>query len=61
LFLAEVDGDGLVRKLSASYSKVGFPNHVWVTPGLPMIPFFLAALILILILGDPVIARIIRR
>jgi preflagellin peptidase FlaK len=58
---AEVDRDGLVRKLSASYSKVGFPNQVWVTPGLPMIPFFLAALILILILGDPIIARVILR
>ncbi len=56
---AAADREELIRKVMASYSKVGNPELVWVTPGLPMILFFLAALILAIFLADPIFALII--
>jgi preflagellin peptidase FlaK len=56
---AAADREELIRKVMVSYSKVGNPELVWVTPGLPMILFFLAALILTIFLADPIFTLII--
>lgn len=55
---AEVDRDRLVSKFMKSYSKVGLLRKVWVTPGLPMIVFFLIAVIVALVVGDPIFGLI---
>jgi len=55
---AETDRDELVSKLTSSLDKVGSPNTVWVTPGIPMLLFMLVGLILTLILGDPILTAI---
>lgn len=58
---AEEDRDKLMSRFMKSYAKVGLPRKVWVTPGLPMIAFFLIAVIVDLIIGDPIFAIMIRR
>jgi preflagellin peptidase FlaK len=51
---AESDRDQLVAGLSGSLGKVGSPERVWVTPGLPMMVFILCGVIITLIFGDPI-------
>lgn len=55
---AEVDRDKLMSRFMKSYAKVGPSRRVWVTPGLPMLVFFLIAVIVDLIIGDPIFAII---
>jgi preflagellin peptidase FlaK len=55
-FNAEADRDQMVAKLVSSLSKVGSPNEVWVSPGIPMIVFMLIGLIITLIFGDLIFA-----
>jgi len=55
LFLnAEADRDRLVSTYIDSLSKVGSPSRVWVTPGLPLLVFLFFAILITLILGDPI-------
>jgi preflagellin peptidase FlaK len=51
---AEVNREKLLSELNGSLPKVGRPHRIWVTPGLPMLLFIFIALIITLILGDPV-------
>lgn len=55
---ADVDRQEVLSKFSESLRKVGSPQTVWVTPGLPMLAFILFAVVITLILGDPVFAGI---
>jgi len=55
-FNAEADRDQMVAKLVSSLSKVGSPNEVWISPGIPMIVFMLIGLIITLIFGDLIFA-----
>ena len=58
---AEADRDRLVAKFMKSYSKIGLPRKVWVTPGLPIVLFFLIGVIVVLVVGDPIFSLAIRR
>ncbi len=55
---ADVDREQVVSEFIESLRKVGSPNRVWVTPGLPMLVFILFAVVITLILGDPIFAGI---
>jgi preflagellin peptidase FlaK len=57
-FNAEADRDQMVAKLIGSLSKVGSPNEVWVSPGIPMLVFLSIGLVLALIFGDLIFAWI---
>jgi len=52
----DVDRDQLVAEFKESLQKVGSPETVWVTPGLPLLLFVLLALLIVLVLGDPLFA-----
>jgi preflagellin peptidase FlaK len=54
----DVDRDQLVSEFIHSLWKVGSPEIVWVTPGLPMLVFLLLAVIITLVFGDPVFGGI---
>jgi hypothetical protein len=54
----DVDRDQLLSEFSESMKKVGSPNTVWVTPGLPLLVFILVGLIIGLTLGDPLFVGI---
>ena len=49
----DVDRDQLVSEFEESLKKVGSPSIVWVTPGIPLLVFVLIALVIVLLLGDP--------
>jgi preflagellin peptidase FlaK len=49
---AETDRDEVVSKFIRSLEKVGSPQRVWVSPGLPMLVFILIGLAMALSLGD---------
>ena len=55
---ADVDREQVLSQFNDSMSKVGSPNTVWVTPGVPLLVFILAALVIALTVGDPVFAGI---
>jgi preflagellin peptidase FlaK len=55
---ADVDRQELVSDFIDSLQKISSPNRVWVTPGLPMLVFILAGVVIALIFGDPVFAGI---
>jgi Flp pilus assembly protein protease CpaA len=55
---ADVDREQVVSEFGESLRKVGSPETVWVTPGLPMLVFILFAVVITLIIGDPVFAGI---
>ena len=54
----DVDRDQVVSEFIESLGKVGSPDTVWVTPGLPMLVFILFAVMITLIVGDPVFGGI---
>jgi preflagellin peptidase FlaK len=54
----DVDREQVVSEFTKSLRKVGSPQRVWVTPGLPMLVFILIAVAINLVLGDPVLAGI---
>ena len=54
----DVDRDQVVSEFIESLGKVGSPETVWVTPGLPMLVFILFAVVITLIVGDPVFGGI---
>lgn len=55
---ADVDRDQVVVEFIESLRKVGSPETVWVTPGLPMLVFLLFAVVITLVIGDPVFGGI---
>ena len=55
---ADVDREQVLSEFNASMEKVGSPNTVWVTPGLPLLVFILAAVVIALTVGDPVFGGI---
>jgi len=55
---ADVEREQVLSEFSESMKKVGSPNTVWVTPGLPLLVFILAAVVIALTIGDPVFAGI---
>jgi len=56
---AEVDRDQVVSKFIESLKRVGSPDEVWVNPGIPLLFFMLIALIIALVVGDPIFSTII--
>lgn len=52
----DVDRDQLVTRFLESLQKVDMPETVWVTPGLPLLLFILLAVVIVLVLGDPLFA-----
>jgi hypothetical protein len=52
---ADVDRKAVIVEFEKSLQKVGSPHTVWVTPGIPLLVFIFAAVIITLILGDPVV------
>jgi preflagellin peptidase FlaK len=52
----DVDRDKVAAEFGESLQKAGLPDTVWVTPGLPLLLFILLAMLLVLILGDPLFA-----
>lgn len=57
-FDAEADRDQLVSNFAESFQKAGFSGKVWVTPGLPMLVFILAGLLVALVVGDPIFSLV---
>ena len=55
---ADVDREQVLSQFNESMRKVGSPNTVWVTPGVPLLVFILAAVVIALTVGDPVFAGI---
>jgi archaeal preflagellin peptidase FlaK len=53
---ADVDREEEVARFRESLGKVGSPQTVWVTPGLPLLLFILLAVLIVLVLGDPIFA-----
>ena len=53
---ADVDHEELVSDFRESLQKVGSPQTVWVTPGLPLLLFILFGVVIALFLGDPLFA-----
>jgi len=49
---ADVDREQVLSEFSESMKKVGSPNTVWVTPGLPLLVFMLFGLVIGLTVGD---------
>ena len=50
---AEEDRSEELVKLESQLSRMGYTGEVWVTPGLPQLVFLLFAIVITLILGDP--------
>lgn len=55
---ADVDREQAISEFKESLRKVSPPPLVWVTPGIPMLVFILLAVVITLIVGDPVFAGI---
>jgi Flp pilus assembly protein protease CpaA len=55
---ADVDRQQVLSQFGESMKKVGSPSIVWVTLGLPLLVFMLAAVVIALIVGDPIFAGI---
>jgi preflagellin peptidase FlaK len=49
---AESDRDKMVSDFANAYTKLNLQSRVWVTPGLPMLVFMTAGLVVTLVLGD---------
>jgi preflagellin peptidase FlaK len=45
-------GEDVIRKLMEAYRKGLIGEYIWVTPGIPMLPFILAGFLASLFLGD---------
>ena len=54
----DVDRDQLVAGFKDSLRKVGSPQTVWVTPGLPLLVFVFLAVLIVLVVGDPLFAML---
>lgn len=54
----DIDREQVVSEYTESLRKVNPPNLVWVTPGLPLLVFMLIAVVITLVVGDPVFAGI---
>ncbi|MGP8069264.1 MAG: A24 family peptidase C-terminal domain-containing protein, partial [Candidatus Bathyarchaeia archaeon] len=54
----DVDRDQILSEFTESLRKVSFPNLVWVTPGLPLLVFILIAVVITLVVGDPIFAGV---
>ena len=50
---AEEDRSEEIAKLQSQLGKMGYAGEVWVTPGLPQLVFLLLAILITLMLGDP--------
>ena len=50
----DVNRDQAVSEFLQSLRKVGSPEIVWVTPGLPLLVFIFFSVIITLVLGDPI-------
>ena len=57
---ADVDREPLLTEFISSMRKVGSPDNVWVSPGLPLLVFILIAVVIVLALGDPVFGGILQ-
>jgi preflagellin peptidase FlaK len=57
-FSAEAEREQMVAELEKSLPKVGSPNEVWVSPGLPMLVFMAIGLVITLVLGDLIFSSI---
>ena len=55
---ADVDRDKVLSDFWESMKKVGSPDTVWVTPGLPLLVFMLIGLVIGLTIGDPLFVGI---
>ncbi len=55
---ADVDREPILNEFVDSMRKVGSPDIVWVSPGLPLLVFILIAVVIVLALGDPVFGGI---
>jgi preflagellin peptidase FlaK len=55
---ADVDREETLSKFFDSMKKIGSPDTVWVTPGLPLLVFMLVGLVIGLTVGDPLFAGI---
>ncbi|MGA8904586.1 MAG: A24 family peptidase C-terminal domain-containing protein [Candidatus Bathyarchaeia archaeon] len=55
---ADVDREPVLTEFINSMRKVGSPDIVWVSPGLPLLVFILIAVIIVLTVGDPVFGGI---
>ncbi|HUK28403.1 MAG TPA: A24 family peptidase C-terminal domain-containing protein [Candidatus Acidoferrales bacterium] len=49
----DVEQNEVVCEFEESLKKVGSPNRIWVTPGLPLLVFIFIALLIALTVGDP--------
>ena len=56
----ETDHDKLVSKYVQAAKRSGVKGLIWVTPGLPMLVFILAGLVIALVIGDPIFTTIVR-
>jgi hypothetical protein len=50
---ADVEREQVLSEFEDSLKTVGSPSMVWVTPGLPLLVFVFIALVIVLIVGDP--------
>lgn len=58
---AEADRDELISKFMESRQRVMLSDQVWVTPGLPMLLFFLIGVTITLLVGDPLFSFVVPR
>lgn len=59
LFSAEADREKLLSDFNKGLTSLDYHGKVWVTPGLPLLVFILAGLIIALTVGDPIFGGII--
>lgn len=57
---AEEDRPQELSKLECQLSRMGYTGEVWVTPGLPHLVFLLLAIIITVIVGDPLFGTVIK-
>jgi len=57
---AEEDRSEEIMKLENQLSRTGYAGEVWVTPGLPQLVFLLLAIIITLVLGDPLFGTVVK-
>jgi preflagellin peptidase FlaK len=55
---ADVDREQVLSEFFDALKKVGSPNTVWATPGLPLLVFMLLGLVIGLTVGDPLFVGI---
>jgi len=57
---AEEDRTQEISKLESQLDRIGYTGEVWVTPGLPHLVFLLLAIIITVILGDPLFGTVMK-